>query len=84
MNIFVWIFFGALVGWVASLIMSTNGEQGALKNILVGIAGAVLGGWLARILGIGRVDGFDITSLLIAIVGAIMVIAILKAVNKRA
>lgn len=79
MNIIVWIIFGALAGWIASLIMSTNEEQGAFKNILIGIGGALVGGFLARLFGIGNVDGFDPISLLIAIAGAVIIIAIIKA-----
>jgi uncharacterized membrane protein YeaQ/YmgE (transglycosylase-associated protein family) len=83
-NIIVWILFGALVGWIASLIMSTNAEQGMVKNILIGIGGALVGGWLARLFGLGSVDGFDAVSLLIAIAGAVMIIAILKAAQHHA
>lgn len=79
MNILIWILFGALVGWIASLIMSTDKEQGAFLNILIGIGGAILGGFMAQVFGIGAVDGFDVVSLLTAIVGAITIIAILKA-----
>jgi len=46
MGFLIWIVFGALVGWIASIIMKTNAEQGAILNIIVGIIGAVLGGWL--------------------------------------
>lgn len=84
MNILIWILFGAIVGWIASLIMSTDQEQGMVMNILVGIGGALVGGYLARLLGLGSVDGFDITSLLIAIVGAVVILAVLKAVRKHA
>ena len=84
MNILIWILFGAIVGWIASLIMSTDEEQGMVMNILVGIGGALVGGYLARLLGLGSVDGFDITSLLIAIVGAVVILAVLKAVRKHA
>lgn len=84
MNIIVWIIFGALVGWVASLIMSTNEDQGALKNIVIGIGGALFGGFLANLFGIGGVAGFDAISLLTAITGAIVIIAILKAVQGHA
>lgn len=84
MNILIWILFGAIVGWIASLIMSTDEEQGMLMNIIVGIGGALVGGYLARLLGLGSVDGFDITSLLIAIVGAVVILAVIKAVRKHA
>ncbi len=84
MNIIIWIIFGALVGWIASLIMSTNEEQGAIKNIVIGIGGALLGGWLAQVFGLGSVDGFDGISLLIAIVGAVIIIAVIKAIRRPA
>ena len=41
MNIILWIIFGALAGWIASMIMGTNAQMGALANIIVGIVGAV-------------------------------------------
>lgn len=84
MNIIIWIIFGALVGWIASLIMSTSAQQGMVKNIIIGIAGALLGGFLARVLGLGSVEGFDLTSLLIAVTGSIIIIAVLKKGNKQA
>ena len=48
MGIIVWIIFGALAGWVASMKLKTNDEQGPIGNIVVGIVGALLGGFLAR------------------------------------
>lgn len=84
MNIVVWIIFGGLVGWIASIITRNNENQGVFQNIVIGIAGALLGGWLARLLGLGSVDGFDGISLLIAIVGAVVVIAVIKAVRRPA
>lgn len=81
MNILLWIVFGALVGWVASLIMRTNREQGPLLDIVVGIVGAVLGGWVANLLGFSGVEGFNLYSFAIALVGAILLIAIVKAVR---
>jgi uncharacterized membrane protein YeaQ/YmgE (transglycosylase-associated protein family) len=45
-NFILWLLFGALVGWLASIVMHTDARQGALLNIVVGIVGAVIGGWL--------------------------------------
>lgn len=42
-NIILWIVFGALAGWLASVIMKTNASMGALANIIVGIVGALIG-----------------------------------------
>ena len=50
MNIILWLVFGALAGWIASMIMSKDSGMGALANIVVGVVGAGLGGWIARLL----------------------------------
>ena len=50
MSIIMWIIFGALAGWIASIIMKTNAEQGAIGNIIVGILGALIGGFLMQTL----------------------------------
>ena len=52
-NFILWLLFGALVGWLASIVMRTDAQQGALLNIIVGIIGAMLGGFLFNMLGIG-------------------------------
>lgn len=80
-NFLLWIVFGALVGWIASMIAGTNREQGALGNILVGILGAFLGGLLARTLGFGDVTGFNLGSFLIALAGAVVLLMIYKAIR---
>lgn len=76
MGIILWIIFGALVGWVASMIMKTNAEQGVLLNIIVGVVGAVIGGWLMSIIGESGVGGFNLYSFLVALLGACALIAI--------
>lgn len=84
MNFIVWIIFGALAGWVASIIMKTNEEQGAVANIIVGIVGAFVGGFLMRLIGGSGVTGFDLKSFLVAVLGAVVLLAIYKAVRKSA
>jgi uncharacterized membrane protein YeaQ/YmgE (transglycosylase-associated protein family) len=74
MNIILWIAFGALVGWVASLIMRTDEEQGAVANIIIGIIGAFLGGAIARMFGGAGVTGFNLGSLVVAIFGSVALI----------
>jgi uncharacterized membrane protein YeaQ/YmgE (transglycosylase-associated protein family) len=81
MSFIIWIIFGALAGWIASIIMKTNAQQGPIMNIIVGIVGAIVGGFLAQTLGLGPVTGFNIYSLVVAIVGAVILIAIVKAVR---
>ena len=82
MSIILWLVFGALVGWVASLIMKTDAQQGALLNIIVGVVGAVLGGWLFSLFGYSDVTGFNVYSFIVALVGAVVLIAIVRAVTR--
>lgn len=82
MSVILWIVFGALVGWIASLIMKTDAEQGPFLNIVVGIIGAVLGGWIMNFFGQGGTTGFNLYSFIVALVGAIVLIAIVKALRR--
>jgi uncharacterized membrane protein YeaQ/YmgE (transglycosylase-associated protein family) len=81
-SILLWIVFGAIVGWVASLIMKTNGQQNLLLDIVVGIVGAVLGGWIMTMLGQESASGFNFYSFVVALIGAIVLLAIVKAVRR--
>jgi len=82
MGIITWLIFGALVGWVASIIMKRNSEMGSIANIVVGVIGAGLGGWIASLLGIGTVTGFNFYSLLIALAGACVLLLVIGLVQK--
>lgn len=82
MGIIAWIIFGALVGWVASLIMKTDEEQGALLNIVVGIIGAFIGGFIMSLFNGEGVTGFNIPSLLVALLGACVLLWIVKLVRR--
>lgn len=84
MGIILWIVFGAIAGWVASLIMKTNQQQGPLLDIVVGIVGAVIGGWISSALGLGGVSGFNVYSFVVAVLGAVVLLAIVKAVRRAA
>ncbi len=81
MGIILWIVFGGIAGWIASMIMKTDAQQGLLLNIIVGIIGAVLGGWLMSMFGETGVTGFNIYSFIVAIIGAVVFLAILKAIR---
>jgi uncharacterized membrane protein YeaQ/YmgE (transglycosylase-associated protein family) len=83
-----WLFViivGALIGWLASLVMKTDAQQGAIANILIGIAGAALGRWLiGDVIGLGGAQAagaFSITGILWGVVGAAILIFLLKAVR---
>ena len=79
MSILIWIVFGALVGWVASMVMGSGG--GVVQDIIVGIIGAVLGGWLMSFFGESGVTGFNFYSFLVALLGAVVLIAIVRALR---
>ena len=81
MNILAWIILGGLAGWIGSLIMKTDAQQGILLNIVVGIVGAFLGGMLFGFLGGEGVTGFNFYSLLVAVLGSVVFIWILKVVR---
>jgi uncharacterized membrane protein YeaQ/YmgE (transglycosylase-associated protein family) len=72
-----WIVFGALAGWIASLI--TGSDRGIVGDIIVGILGAILGGWLFTALGGQGVTGFNLPSLLVAVLGSIVLIWLVHA-----
>lgn len=73
-NVIFWIVVGGLAGWLASIIMGANERQGALGNIMVGIAGAIIGGILSRALGGPTVTGFNVSSIIIATIGAVILL----------
>lgn len=86
MNFIIWIVVGGLIGWLASIIMKTNAQQGVLLNIVVGIAGAMIGGWLiSPLVGAGTVNqgDFSIASLLVSLVGAIILLAVVKLIRRK-
>lgn len=74
MNWLVWIIFGALAGWIASIIMGRNKQMGAIANIVVGIIGAFIGGWIMNFFGAQGVTGFDFRSFLVAVFGAVVLL----------
>lgn len=79
MNIIILIIFGALVGWVASLLV--GGRKGLLLDIIVGIAGSVIGGWLMGFFDKSGVTGFNVYSFLVALLGAVVLLVIVKAIK---
>jgi len=85
-NFILWLLFGALVGWLASMVMRTDGQQGALLNIVVGIVGAFLGGLIFNLLGIGgsnlNNNDFSLSALLVSFVGAVVLLGIVNLVRR--
>lgn len=81
-NFILWLLFGALVGWLASLVMRTDAQQGWLLNIVVGIVGAFLGGLVFSMLGIGgstiNQNDFSLGALLVSFLGAVILLGIVN------
>jgi len=83
MNIILWIVFGAIAGWIASMIMGKDAQMGALANIIVGIVGAVIGGFLmTNVFGAPGVTGFNLTSMIVAIIGAVVLLFLASMVRR--
>lgn len=81
MNIIIWLIVGGIIGWVASLIMRTDGSQGIILNVIVGIVGAVIGGWLlSPLVGVGTINqsSFSVGSLVVSLIGAVILLAVVN------
>lgn len=79
MNIIIWLIVGGVVGWLASLVMRTNAQQGIILNIVVGIVGAVIAGLL---FGVNMNAGISIESFLYALLGAIILLGVVNLVRR--
>jgi uncharacterized membrane protein YeaQ/YmgE (transglycosylase-associated protein family) len=82
-SILVWIIVGGLAGWVASKIVGTDKDQGAIGNIVVGIVGALVGGFLVGLLGGAGFTGLNLWSFLVALLGAVVLLFLWKALTGR-
>lgn len=85
MNFIIWLIVGGLIGWLASIVMKTNGQQGMFLNVVVGIVGAMLGGWIiSPLVGVGTInqDNFSIPALLVSFVGAVILLAIVNFIRR--
>ena len=85
MNFIIWLIVGGLIGWLASIVMKTNGQQGMFLNVVVGIVGAMLGGWIiSPLAGVGTInqDNFSMPALLVSFVGAVILLAIVNFIRR--
>ena len=85
MNFIIWIVIGGVIGWLASMVMKTDAQQGIFLNIVVGIVGAFLGGWLlAPLFGTGTInsDNFSLSSLLVSFLGAVILLGIVNLLRR--
>ena len=80
MGIIIWLILGGIVGWLASLLMRRDAQQGILLNIIVGIVGALLAGFIiSPMLGIGTInEGVSVGTFLVSLGGAIILLAIVN------
>lgn len=81
MGFIMWLVIGGLVGWIASLIMKTDGDQGMFLNVVVGIVGAVIGGWvLTPLLGVATINqsSFSFSSIVVSILGAVILLGLIN------
>lgn len=81
MNFLIWLVVGGLIGWVASMVMKTDAQQGVVLNVIVGIVGAFLGGLLiSPLVGVPSINqnAFSLGAMLVSLVGAIVLLAIVN------
>jgi uncharacterized membrane protein YeaQ/YmgE (transglycosylase-associated protein family) len=82
MGIILWIVFGGISGWIASILMKTD-SQNTLMDIVMGIVGAIVGGFIMNFFGQSGVTGFNLYSFAVAIIGAVVVIYIGRMIRNR-
>ena len=85
MNLIIWLVVGGVLGWIASLVMKTDGQQGIFLNVVVGIIGALIAGWfVAPMFGTGTINtnDFSMSGLLVSFLGAVVLLAIVNLVRR--
>lgn len=85
MNWILWVIIGGVLGWLASLVMKTDAQQGMFLNVVVGIVGALLSGaFLAPMLDTGTINSgdFSLASLAVSFVGALILLAIVNLMRR--
>ena len=85
MNLIIWLIVGGIVGWLASIVMKRDAQQGIILNIVVGIVGAFLAGlFISPLLGIPNINSgsLSVGSLLVSLVGAVILLAIVNLIRK--
>ena len=85
MNIIIWLAIGGIVGWIASLVMRTDAQQGVLLNVVVGIVGAVIAGWfISPLIGVPTInqDALSIGAIVVSLIGAVILLAVVSLVRR--
>lgn len=84
MNIILWLVVGGVIGWLASILMKTDSQQGIVLNVIVGVVGAVLGGLIiSPLVGISTINqgNFSLPAILVSFVGAAILLAVVSLVR---
>ena len=87
MNFIIWLLVGGVIGWLASMLMKTDGQQGIFLNVVVGIVGAMLGGWIiSPMIGVGTINdnNFSMPALFVSFIGAAILLAIVNIFRRGA
>jgi uncharacterized membrane protein YeaQ/YmgE (transglycosylase-associated protein family) len=85
MNFIIWLVVGGVIGWLASIFMKTDGQQGIILNVVVGIVGAMLAGWfLSPLVGVGTINqsNYSLPALVVSFVGAVILLAIVGVLRR--
>jgi uncharacterized membrane protein YeaQ/YmgE (transglycosylase-associated protein family) len=83
MGFLLWLLYGAIIGWIASIITRNNARMGFILNIIVGLIGAFIGGWIASALNIGSFASWSFYGMLISIGGAVLLLLIVNLIRGR-
>jgi uncharacterized membrane protein YeaQ/YmgE (transglycosylase-associated protein family) len=88
-SLIAWIIVGGISGWIASMLVKGDGNQGWLTNIVVGMVGSLVGGTVVTFLSTGALDllntdfnNFNLVSVIVSVLGAVIFLSVLKAVRK--
>ncbi len=87
MNLILWLVVGGVIGWLASMLMKTDGQQGIILNVVVGIVGAVIGGWfISPLVGVGTINqsNFSVPAMGVSFIGAVILLAIVNLFRRGA
>jgi len=85
MNLLIWLLVGGILGWLASRVTKTDGQQGIILNVVVGVVGALIAGFvIAPMFGAGTINtnDFSVSGLLVSFVGAATLLAIVNLVRR--
>lgn len=80
MGMIVWLIVGGIVGWLASIVMKTDAQQGILMNVVVGIVGAFVGGMLLG--GSINTGALTLRSLVVSLLGAILLLGLINLIRR--